>query len=99
MGFPGGSDGKESAYNAGDSSSIPGSGKSPGEGHGNPLQYSCQENPISVSVLSKIKCNLFFFSVAVEFIFSVSTSIALSKDHNLFIFPFIILRFYDYLGT
>ena len=43
--------------------------------------------------------NLFFFSVAVEFIFSVSTSIALSKDHNLFIFPFIILRFYDYLGT
>ena len=44
MGFPGGSDGKESAYNAGDSSSIPGSGKSPGEGHGNPLQYSCLEN-------------------------------------------------------
>ena len=32
--------------NAGDSVSIPGSGKSPGEGHGNPLQYSCQENPV-----------------------------------------------------
>ena len=44
MGFPGGSDGKESAYNVGDSSSIPGSGKSPGEGHGSPLQYSCLEN-------------------------------------------------------
>ena len=38
--FPGGSDGKTSAYNAGDSGSIPGSGRSPGEGNGNPLQYS-----------------------------------------------------------
>ena len=44
-GFPGGSDGKESAYNAGDSGSIPGLGRSPGEGNGNPLQYSCLENP------------------------------------------------------
>ena len=45
MGFPGGSDGKESSCNAGDLSSIPGSGRSPGGGHGNPLQYSCLENP------------------------------------------------------
>ena len=45
-GFPGGSDGKESAYNAGDPGSIPGSGRSPGEGNGNPLQYSCLENPM-----------------------------------------------------
>ena len=37
MGFPGGSDGKESDYNAGDPGSIPGSGRSPGEGNGNPL--------------------------------------------------------------
>ena len=44
MGFPGSSDGKESACNAGDRGSIPGSGKSPGEGNGNPLQYSCLEN-------------------------------------------------------
>ena len=43
MGFPGGSDGKESACNAGDLGSIPGLGISPGEGHGNPLQYSCLE--------------------------------------------------------
>ena len=43
-GFPGGSDSKESACNAGDLGSIPGLGKSPGEGHGNPLQYSCLEN-------------------------------------------------------
>ena len=42
--FPGGSDGKASAYNAGDSGSIPGSGRSPGGGNGNPLQYSCLEN-------------------------------------------------------
>ena len=44
--FPGGSDGKVSAYNAGDPGSIPGSGRSPGEGNGNPLQYSCLENPM-----------------------------------------------------
>ena len=44
MGFPGGSDGKESANNAGDVGSVPGSGRSPGEGNGNVLQYSCQEN-------------------------------------------------------
>ena len=44
-GFPGSSDGKESAYNAGDLGSIPESGRSPGEGNGNPLQYSCLENP------------------------------------------------------
>jgi len=44
MGFPGGSDGKESACNMGDLSSIPGSGGSSGEGNGYPLQYSCLEN-------------------------------------------------------
>ena len=43
-GFPGGSDGKASARNVGDPGSIPGSGRSPGEGNGNPLQYSCLEN-------------------------------------------------------
>ena len=42
--FPGGSGGKASAYNAGDLGSIPGSGRSPGEGNGNPLQYPCLEN-------------------------------------------------------
>ena len=42
--FPGGSDGKASAYSAGDPGSIPGSGRSPGEGNSNPLQYSCLEN-------------------------------------------------------
>ena len=43
--FPGGSDGKESACNAGDLGLIPGLRRSPGEGHGNPLQYSCLESP------------------------------------------------------
>ena len=45
MGFPGGSDGKESACNAGDLGLIPGLGRSPGGGHGNPLWNSCLENP------------------------------------------------------
>ena len=44
LGFPGASDGKESACQAGDLGSIPGLGRSPGEGNGNPLQYSCLEN-------------------------------------------------------
>ena len=43
-GFPGGSDGKESACSVGDPGLIPGSGRSHGEGHGIPLQYSCLEN-------------------------------------------------------
>ena len=45
-GFPGGSDGKESACNAGDPGLVPRSGRSPGVGNGNPLQYSCLENPM-----------------------------------------------------
>ena len=46
MGFPGVSDGNESTCNAGDLLSIPRSGRSPGEGNGNLLQYSCLENPM-----------------------------------------------------
>ena len=45
-GFPGGSAGKESASDEGDLGLIPRSGRSPGEGNGNPLQYSCPENPM-----------------------------------------------------
>ena len=44
LGSPGGSDNKESACNAGDTGSIPGLGECPGEGNGNPLQYSCLDN-------------------------------------------------------
>ena len=44
--FPGGSGSKEPACSAGDPGSIPGSGRSPGEGNSNPLQYSCLENPM-----------------------------------------------------
>ena len=47
LGFPGGSDGKESACNAGDLGSIPGSERSPGEGNGNLLWYSCLENSMN----------------------------------------------------
>ena len=46
MGFPDSSDGKESACNVGDQSSIPGSGRPPGEGNDNPLQYSSLKNPM-----------------------------------------------------
>ena len=46
MGFPDGSDGEESAYNAEDPCSVLRARRSPGEGNGNPLQYSCLENPM-----------------------------------------------------
>ena len=52
LGFSGGSDGKKSACNAGDLGSISGLGRSPGGGHGNPLQYSCLENPHGPSSLA-----------------------------------------------
>ena len=45
-GFSGGPDGKETACNVGDPGLTPGSGRSPGEGHGSPLQYSCLENSV-----------------------------------------------------
>ena len=48
--FPGGSDGRASAYNEGDPGSIPGLGRSPGEVNSNPLQYSCMENPMDGGV-------------------------------------------------
>ena len=50
-GFPGSSVGKESACNVGDLGLIPGSERSPGEGHANPLQYSCLENPMDRSLV------------------------------------------------
>ena len=51
QGFPGGAEGKESTYNAGDLGSIPGSGRSPGEGDGYSLQCSCLENPMNRGAL------------------------------------------------
>ena len=52
--FPSGSDGKASAYNAGDPGSIPRSGRSPGEGNGNPLQYSCLKNHMDGAWLATV---------------------------------------------
>ena len=54
MGSPHGSDGEESACNARDLGSIPGLGRSPGEGNSNPLQYSCLENPMDRGALSTV---------------------------------------------
>ena len=52
--FPGGSDGKASVYNVRDLGSIPGLGRFPGEGNGNPLQYSCLENPMDGGAWCKL---------------------------------------------
>ena len=53
VGFPGGSDGKDSSCNAGNLGLIPESGRSPGEGNGHPLQYSCLGNPQTISVVTR----------------------------------------------
>ena len=65
IGLPCSSVGKESACNAGDLGSIPGSGRSPGEGNGNPLQYSCLVNPMdrgawqaAVHGVTRVECDL-----------------------------------------
>ena len=70
--YPGGSDGKASAYNAGDPGLIPGSGRSPGEGNGNPLQYSCLENPMdggawlaTVHAVAKSRTQLSDFTITI----------------------------------
>ena len=57
-GFPGDSDGKESTCNAGDLGSIPGLGRSPGEGHGNPFQYSCLENSVDRGAWQAADCEV-----------------------------------------
>ena len=59
LGFPGGSDGNESACNVGDLGLIPGLGRSPGEGHGNPIQYSCLGNPMDRGAMAsqRVGCN------------------------------------------
>ena len=74
MGFPGGSEGKVSARNAGDLGSIPRSGRSPGEGNGTPLQYSCLENPmdggawwVAVHGVAKSQTRLRDFSITFHF--------------------------------
>ena len=60
MGFPCGSDGKASAYNVGDQGLTPGWGRSSGEGNGNPLQYSCLENPMGEAMGSDTTERLYF---------------------------------------
>ena len=73
LGFPSGSDGKESAYNAGDLGSIPGLGRSPGEGNGYPLQYSGLES----SMDSPWHCKEFFLDPYIkEMAFNISSSLS-----------------------
>ena len=83
-GFPGGSDGKESACKAGDLGSIPRLGRSHGRGHGNPLQYSCLENPVDrgawrVTVHGVAKSQTWLSNLAHR-----------QHTHNRFIFVYVI---------
>ena len=78
QGFPCSSDSKESACNAEDPDSIPGSGRSPGEGNGNPLQYFCLENPIdrgawwaTVHGVAKSQTRLSDYTLAIKGIYIV----------------------------
>ena len=82
--FPAGSDGKESAWNLGDLGSIPGLGRAPGEENGNPLQYSCLENPMDggawlATVHGVAKSQTRLRSLTFTFHFSFRVYKALSK--------------------
>ena len=81
MGFPGGSDGKASACSAGDLVSIPGLGRSPREGHGNTLQYSCLENP----------CGQRSLAAAVHGIAESDTTKQLSVSHTREIYNVVLV--------
>ena len=78
--FPGGSDGKASAYNAGDRGSISGSERSPGEGNGNPLQYSCLEK--SHGWRSLVGCSPWGRWVGHDWATSLSLSFTFTKVFN-----------------
>ena len=80
---PGGSDGKASACNVGDLSSIPGLGRSPGEGNGNPLQYSCLENPQGQRSLAGYSRGHKELDTKVRPTFTVKKKISL-KNHTAF---------------
>ena len=90
MGFPGGSEVKASACNAGELGSIPGLGRSSGEGNGNPLRYSCLENPMdreawwaTVHWVTKSRTRLSNFTFT--FTFSNSSSSEYSEISDNFI--------------
>ena len=72
LGFPGGSDCKESACNGGDQGPSPGSGRSPGEGNGNPLQYSCLENSTGRGAWWATVCGIAEVTISVSPLISVS---------------------------
>ena len=90
MGFPGGSEVKASACNAGDLGSIPGLGRSPGEGNGNPLQYSCLENPMegrawqaAVHRVAKSQTQLSYFTLA-TIVYTRQSQFPNSSHHSPF---------------
>ena len=86
QGFPGGSDGKESACSKGDLGSLPGSERTPGEGNGTPLQYSCLDNSIGrgarqaaisaciLSHFSRVRLSLTLWTVAFQALLSMEFS-------------------------
>ena len=93
LGFPGGSEVKASACNEGDLDSIPGSGRSPGEGNGNPLQYSCLENPMDVGAWwatvhgvakswTRLSDFTFTFYITIQIYFYITVSIPSSESNK-----------------
>ena len=91
--FPSSSDSKASVYNAGDLGSIPGLGRFPGEGHGNPLQYSCLENLMgrgawrtTVHRVTKIWTGRKQFSTKNSFNFPVTNKSPVSNEISLYLF-------------
>ena len=97
MGFPGGSDGKESACSAGDWGLIPGSGRSPGEGNGNTLQYYCLENPMDRGAMRATVHGVAEWGMTERP--TLSLSITLSEDTlNLNLHPYNNVAFFFFLA-
>ena len=91
MDFPGGSDGKAFVYNAGDLGLISGSGRFPGEGNGNPLQYSCLENPMDGGAWCRLLSMFFFCCLC--FLVSYPRMLCLTQNHKGFLLSSLQFQF------
>ena len=96
--FGGGSESKESTCNVGDPSSIPGLGRSPGEGNGNPLQYSCLENSMERSLAGYIPWGCKELDTTEQLMLSLSPGYLFQRNENLCLHIILYINIYSSLS-